>query len=85
MFICNPDKALKDHVLSFLCIISIFSNRKYLFTKLKMEQYIMNSDGLNGLVSQIGCELEGTFIIGDETIGKCCLCFFSVLNNLTTT
>ncbi len=40
----------------------------------------MNSDGLNGLVSQIGCELEGTFIIGDETIGMPSI-FFQILNS----
>ena len=29
----------------------------------------MNLDGLNALVSQLGCELDGTFIVTDETPG----------------
>ena len=31
----------------------------------------MNSDGLSALVSQLGCEFDGTFIVTDETPGKC--------------
>ena len=31
----------------------------------------MNSDGLSTLVSQLGCEFDGTFIVTDETPGKC--------------
>ena len=33
----------------------------------------MNSDGLSALVSQLGCEFDGTFIVTDETPGKCLL------------
>ena len=36
-----------------------------------MEHSIMNSDGLSALVSQLGCEFDGTFIVTDETPGKC--------------
>ena len=31
----------------------------------------MNSEGLSALVSQLGCEFDGTFIVTDETPGKC--------------
>ena len=34
-----------------------------------MEQCIMNTDGLNALESQLGCEFDGTFIVTDETPG----------------